>query len=280
MSGNGIANFSFTVFDEFPSHPLVSALRETFLSSMTELEQIAKGFRDFTSSPQPPEVRRTFFHSWSLTNHSAMCVSGISNRLSYLLYKNIIPEPRRARLVDAIVALNRISDEDLGANGGRLHADFFYDMATTICGDDTWKCHTYALPQAIAYQDYKNRIALKNHDIFLGILATLVHEIYTHGEVEFILPLFRQACQTQFGLSQQESRKCLAWILVHCGGTEANHFKHALKAADNFAEANDLDLENYDLGTVFKTYLQHKAAVMTGISAEITRCKMQALTSV
>jgi len=279
MSGNGIANYSFIVFDELPSHPLLSALRQAFLSSMTELEQIAKGFRDFTSSPQSPEMRRTFFHSWSMTNHSAMCVSGISNRLSYLLYKNIIPEPRRPRLVDAIVALNRISDEDLGANGGRLHADFFYDMATTLCGDDKWQRHIYALPQATAFQDYKNQISLKNRDIFLGILTTLIHEIYTHGEVEFIQPLFRQACQTQFGLSQQDSRKCLAWILVHCGGTEANHFKHALKAAVDYAEANGLDLENYGLETLFKTYLQHKAAVMTGISAEIARRKMSALTS-
>ena len=95
-----------------------------------------------------------------------------------------------SRLVDTLVSLHRIADEDLGVGNGLLHADLFYSMATTLCGDDAWQSKRYLTPEAAAFKQWKDRCALVDDDLVVGLLTTVVHEIYTHGEVEFLWPLF------------------------------------------------------------------------------------------
>ena len=96
----------------------------------------------------------------------------------------------------------------------------------------------------------------------VALLTTLAHEIYTHGEVEFILPLFRRWLAEEYGFTDAESLRTLAWISVHTGPTEKDHFFHALTASQHFAEAMNVDIADYSLDEIVETYLEKKAAVL------------------
>lgn len=225
---------------------------------------IEKSFRELTSQQQDPELLRSFFHSWSQTNNSAMTVAGLSNRLSMLIHKNQ-PVADEAQLLRSIVSLNRIVDEDLAVVGKVLHSKLFYTMATTICGDDQWLLHQYNHPNAKAFKDWKDQNSLHVKDIMIGLLTTLVHEIYTHGEVEYILPMFKTWLEETTDLSEKEQLHTLAWISVHCGPTEKNHFFFAVNAISHFAAAMQVAIEDYSLEEIISTYLARKASVMQAV---------------
>jgi len=99
-----------------------------------------------------------------------------------------------------------------------------------------------------------------------GLLITLIHEVYTHGEVEFILPLFQRWACDELGLSSEEARKVLAWISVHTGGTESAHFGHATEAVAHYCEAAGVIIDADAAAGLFETYLERKAAVMTQLT--------------
>jgi hypothetical protein len=99
----------------------------------------------------------------------------------------------------------------------------------------------------------------------IALLTTLIHEIYTHGEVEYILPKFESWLTNDYGFSDEERDKTLAWISVHCGPTEKNHFFFAVSSIFHYAKAMNVDLETYDLETIIKDYLAKKSAVMEDV---------------
>ena len=101
-------------------------------------------------------------------------------------------------------------------------------------------------------------------------LTTLVHEIYTHGEVEFILPKFDKWLRNDSDLSEQEIQRSLAWIEVHCGPTEKDHFFHAVNSVASYAKAQDIDITNYDLEEIITDYLRYKSDVMSVLENELT----------
>ena len=116
--------------------------------------------------------------SWSKTNHGAMAVAGIGNRLS-LLAREGRDEIDDEALLRAIVSLDRIVDEDLAVTHRILHSQLFYEMATGIVGDDLWLSHRHNRPEAKAFKAWKDANSLREDDLFTALLTTLVHEIYT-----------------------------------------------------------------------------------------------------
>lgn len=265
MSANdGILSLVQAAIGRVGPSPVLAPLRAAFVARAEGLLEIEAAFRAFTDQPCDELTARHFFHNWSCTNHSAMCVSGISNRMTRQMHLGQ-QLARPARLVDAVVSLNRISDEDLGVGGGKLHADLFRQMADPFCGDDSWLLQVYARPAAEAFSAYRHKTGLRNPDVMDALLMTTVHEVYTHGEVEFILPLFQARLARFSGLPERQQRLIVAWIFVHCGPTEQTHFRHAVEAVDHYVEAHGLSLEAYDLVDHFTTYLDHKIAVMADL---------------
>jgi hypothetical protein len=248
-----------------PSHIKHELLRAFPLHAMA-FRDIEDSFATLTSARQDADRLRRFFQSWSQTNNSAMTVAGISNRLTLAKYRS---EPMRdeTALLRAIVSLNRIVDEDLAVTNAVLHSQMFYAMATDIVGDDLWLLHRYLHDSARAFKAWKDRNSLRENDPMIALLTTLVHEIYTHGEVEFILPMFRRWLEVDYGRSRHDTTRTLAWISVHCGPTEKNHFFHALDAVEHYARARGLLIEDYSLAAIVETYLQKKAAVMRALYA-------------
>jgi hypothetical protein len=225
---------------------------------------IERSFIELTSTTQEPEVLNNFFHSWSQTNNSAMTVAGLSNRLTMLIHKNQ-PVQDEWQLFRSVANLNRIVDEDLAVVGRVLHSQLFYEMATGITGNDQWLLRTYNHPYAKAFKDWKDHNSLHTKDIMIGLLTTLVHEIYTHGEVEYILPKFKNWLIQSYGYTEKQCTPVLAWITVHCGPTEKNHFFYAVNAILHYVKAMGLNIEDYSLDEIVTAYVTKKSQVMESV---------------
>jgi hypothetical protein len=248
-----------------PDPSIRDSLTKGFEAAHHALSVIENCFYTVTAQRGEVDLRRTFFRSWNMTNNSAMCVSGQANRLSTLTHKASDDEARR--LLHTIAALNRITDEDLAVGSGVLHAELFYRMATYFSEGDEWMSHRFMCPQAGDFKAWRDRESLHHPDLMRGLVITLVHEIYTHSEVEFILPLFRDWAERCFELQGPDLSRKLAWISVHCQGTELRHFGHALDAVHQFLPFSDRSLDGLGLEATVKDYLTRKAACMDAIAA-------------
>ncbi|HYD68952.1 hypothetical protein [Azospirillum sp.] len=252
------------VLKDLPDVPVRAPLLKAFGSHAAEFAAIEDGFRSLTSRRHDTKTLRRFFASWSQTNNSAMTVAGISNRLTLKLHRG---EPVRdpLALLETLTALHRISDEDLAVTHKVLHSEMFYNMATGIVGDDEWLLHRYLDPSAVEFKVWKDHMSLREADVALGLMTTLSHEIYTHGEVEFILPLFTQWLIGHYDFSEEDTLRTLTWIRVHCGGTEKRHFFHALDTVAHYDRAVGIDWESCDLEGIVAQYLRKKSAVLQAL---------------
>lgn len=228
---------------------------------------IENAFRLVTEEAPCSEGLRYFFRSWSMTNNSAMCVSGLGNRLSQELATS---GQDIGALASALVSLHRISDEDLGVGTGLLHADLFYTMATMLCGDDGWQSKQYLMAEADGFKRWKDQCSLVDDDLAVGLLSTVVHEIYTHAEVEFIRPLFNSWLVTN-GWDDAARRRALLWVEVHCDGTELDHFGHALCALSSYVAGQGRQIVADEAAVIAGSYVRHKEAAMSSIAGNLRR---------
>lgn len=263
-----LADHVFPALEEVQDSRIRQSLQAAFRAEDASLATIEAAFDQLTGDFQSAEKLKYFFRGWSMTNNSAMCVSGLGNRMTMQTRDGSeLADPQA--LLQAVASLHRISDEDLGAGSATLHWDLYYRMATTICEGDDWQSHRYLTPEAEAFKRWKDRAALREKDLMQGLLTTLIHEVYTHGEVEYVEPLFQQWLATTSDFEPTERKRTLVWITCHCNGTETRHFGHAQEATLHYLRAHGLDLADYDLEGVFRDYLQRKAAVMASLSEKL-----------
>ena len=256
------------VIDQMESSHIKKQLLTYFPLQEKQFSVIENSFCALTATKQNQETLNSFFHSWSQTNNSAVTVAGLSNRLTMLIHKNK-PVVSEHDLFKTVASLNRIVDEDLAVVGRVLHSKLFYTMATNISGDDSWLSHKYLCNEAIDFKAWKDKNSLRNKDIMIGLLTTLVHEIYTHGEVEFIYPKFYSWLKEHSNLSEKEIEISLAWIQVHCGPTEKDHFFHAVNAVHSFSKAQNIAIEDYNLEDIITNYLHLKSEVMSVLEQQL-----------
>ncbi|MDG5496121.1 hypothetical protein [Niveispirillum sp. BGYR6] len=259
-----LASLILPVLQTMPDILAKKSLIETFDSSHHDFNIIEEGFRTLTSREQDREYLRRFFASWSQTNNSAMTVSGISNRLTLTLHRGEFAGDK-LELLQTLTCLHRITDEDLAVTHRILHAQLFHEMATGIVGDDAWLQTHYIDKSAVEFKKWKDHMSLRESDLALALITTLVHEIYTHGEVEFILPLFTHWLRDTYGFGERELDRAVRWIKVHCGGTEKRHFFHAVDAMNHFEKAFSIDWSRYDHAAIVRSYMQRKAAVLKAV---------------
>lgn len=267
---NNLVSIILPVIDQMVESPIKKQLLTHFPKQKEQFSIIENSFKSLTSRKQSQETLNSFFKSWSQTNNSAMTVAGLSNRMTMLVHKNQ-PIASEHDLFKAVASLNRIVDEDLAVVGRVLHSKLFYTMATSIAGDDSWLSNSYLNDEAVSFKAWKDKNSLRNKDIMIGLLTTLVHEIYTHGEVEFIIPLFESWLKRDGRFSDLEIKRSLAWISVHCGPTEKDHFFHAVDAVNSYAKALEIDILDYDLEEIITNYLHLKSKVMGTLDKELSK---------
>jgi len=256
------------VLRAMPKGVLRTSLIAAFAEEQQSLSDVESAFLKLTTRKHPPEALRKFFGSWSKTNNSAASVAGLANRIT--LAARTLSDPAKSRtLFEVCSCLQRITDEDLGALGGALHSDLFHTMATALCRDDQWLLQGNCLRSALEFKAWTDRQRLRNRDLTVGLLTTLIHEIYTHGEVEFILPLFRSWLEHHMGIPACRVSYTVAWVTVHTGNTERNHFAHAVNATHAYAATAGVALSESMATPVFQEYLARRAAVMRECAAAL-----------
>ena len=248
--------------------PLRRVLLESLMAEQESVQAIAHSFGAFLAAVQPLDVRRRFFCSWQKTNNSAMSVEGLANRMT------AEGEARVASVRDAALALfraggrmNRVADEDLGVGGQALHFELYYRMATEFAGqDDLWQSRQYCLPAAVEFKNWLDASRLRS-PVMTGIYSLLVHEGYTHAELETIHDPFHHWAASQMGLADRDARRTLAWITVHCGGIEKNHFAHSCASLAHYLEGSGAEVDLDAAGETFRNYFRLKGAVMAQLTA-------------
>ncbi len=245
------------------------SLRQTLLDSLY-MEQdyvraIGASFENFTSRKQSPQVRRQFFASWQRTNNSAMSVEGLASRITREAELAVTTGKDPSvplNLFRSAGRLNRVTDEDLGVRGQILHFELYYQMATEFSNkDDTWQSRVYCLPVASEFKSWLDSARL-DEPILNGLFSMLIHEGYTHAELELIAPMFEHWAVEIMGYERVDARRNLAWIAVHNGGTEKEHFAHSCAAFEHYCAATGVEINLKVAKQIFKKYLRSKGEVM------------------
>jgi hypothetical protein len=249
------------VLNEMHAGSLQDALTTSFSTETKALATIEECFDHLTSKAHDAEALKRFFQSWSQTNNSATCVAGLACRIT-LAARNYPDNASQLAYYRVVDSLQRITDEDFGACGEIIHAELYYRMATALCGDDSWLSKGYRNQRAQQFRDWMVKRRLRARDLLDGLLHTLIHEVYTHGEVELIHPVCQAWLPTHLGIPARDAHRILAWITVHTGGTETNHFRHATDAVEGYCEVSGQKVDPVAATELFSAYLRYKAAVM------------------
>lgn len=247
-------------------------LREVLLSSLEaereSIEAIARSFTGFVARKQSAEIRRRFFASWQKTNNSAMSVEGLANRMTADGEAKVVQGEHAdgLSLFRAAGRLNRVADEDLGVGGQTLHFELYYRMATEFTDrDDQWQSRQYCLPAAADFKNWLDASRLRA-PIIVGLFSLLVHEGYTHAELEMIAKPFQNWATRDMGLSDRDARRVLAWISVHNGGTEKAHFAHSCASLSHYLEGSGSAVDLQVAEEIFRKYFRMKGAVMAQLN--------------
>jgi hypothetical protein len=254
-------------YGQLEHEPLRDALLESLEAERESVQAIARGFAGFVQSRQAVDIRRRFFASWQKTTNSAMSVEGLANRMTSEAEAKVDTDPAHAVLLfRAAGRMNRVADDDLGVHGQPLHFELFYRMATDFSGgDDAWQSRQYCVPAALEFKAWLDASRLRS-SIMAGLYSLLVHEGYTHAEFETVETPFREWATMRLGFSDHDARRSLAWITVHNGGTEKNHFAHSCGALEHYVAGSGDTIDLNLAGETFRKYFRMKGAVMSQLS--------------
>jgi hypothetical protein len=251
-------------FSQLEHEPLRAVLLDSLRSEKESVRIIGESFAHFVQKKHDPDIRRKFFASWQRTNNSAMSVEGLANRITHEAEAatSQLDAGRVLSMFRAAGRLNRVADEDLGVGGQVQHFELFYRMATQYTdGDDRWQSRQFCLPSASEFKSWLDSSRLRD-PIMSGLFSLLIHEGYTHAELEMIAPLFSRWSTDVMGLTAKDTRRVLAWISVHNGGTEKAHFAHSCAALTHYCEGSGAKIDLDLAGQVFTEYFRRKATVM------------------
>ncbi|QBR02135.1 hypothetical protein [Paraburkholderia pallida] len=264
MTGSKLYDLAMPVFDSLENQELRATLIEVFSENIESLKNIEQVFVELTSQAHSKDALRSFFNGWTAANASIASVSGLANRVTLEARRQDTPGAAQ-QLFDVCYSLQRISDEDLGVFGGRLHSDLFHTMATTVCSDEQWMLKEYSTPSAREFKAWRDSQRL-GENLLNAMLLTLAHEIFTHAEVEFIQPLFQDWFTLYLELPPEKVSVAMAWVNVHTGGTESTHFFHAVDALEGYAAVTGLTIDRSQTKKVFRDYLSKRSIVMSDLA--------------
>jgi len=71
------------------------------------------------------------------------------------------------------------------------------------------------------------------------------------------------------GWTTEQRRRTLRWVTVHCGGTELDHFGHAVEALSHYSGGLAEVTTRRDVVDTVASYLDHKSSAMTSIAGRL-----------
>lgn len=251
---------------DLPDGELAAAVDKAFAQEQASHERIEACFERLTSRAWPRPTLERFFHGWRDTHLTSGSVAGIGCRLM-LLAEREYPENGVA-FFEAAARNARIIHEDLGLCG-ETHADLYERLATAVCDGDEWELRRNRVPSAFAFRKWVHRERVSAEDMQDGILTTIASEIYNHGEYSMIAPMFQRWLEGALGFSPREARRKLAYIMVHTGDTESDHFLFGIETLKHYCRGAGLEVDYERVSARCAEYLRRVGAAFDGIEARI-----------
>lgn len=225
------------------------ALRQTYenvLASPAAQNAAAQADRLFSTvvsfTPKnEPELRR-FAHGWSDTHVSSDLVGLLALRL------------HKIGAHQAAGDMMHVIADDIGANG-KPHRDMFATFANALCEPNGWRNPDNAVSSCTDFRRYLHQARVKAPEAE-AILTTAASEIWNVGEYTVLAEKFLPWMQNKMGLSLPEAKKANAYVQVHAGQTELDHFLCAIDAWDKLASHTKIAQPVDMAGQVMHRYLQ------------------------
>ena len=141
-------------------------------------------------------------------------------------------------------------------------------LANSVCKGDEWKLDANRINSAYEFGNWVHHQRVVA-DIETGLLTTIASEIYNHGEYTFAAPLFRAWMETLLGFSPEATRHSLAYIVVHTGTTESDHFMHGIDALKSYYAGIGMSMDYEKVTASCAEYLKRVAGAFAGIDASL-----------
>lgn len=245
-----------------PDYDLAAAVLKSFEKEELSIKQVESFFARLSSQVWPKSVLHRFFHAWRDTHLSSSSVAAMTCRLLSLADEN----SNDAHCFTAAASANsKIVHEDLGLCG-ETHANLYDRLANVVCRTDEWKLETHRVASAYQFGAWVHHERVVNN-IACGLQTTIASEIYNHGEYTFVEPLLRLWMQDLLGLSPEQTRRSLAYITVHTGSTESDHFMHGVEALKYYSSGVGTDFSYESVSATSAEYLRRVGSAFAGMNA-------------
>lgn len=237
--------------------PLVSALSDmngssAYQGNARKAERLLTGV---TTADLDQDQVNTFLNGWRSTHITALYVSGLMIRIQReATQARFQGEAMKAELLsEAAYHIGEIIAEDTGVVGAN-HNNLFDRFAKSVSGNDQWKLDQYEVPECIEFRKYVERQRTKA-PIEDAILTTAASENWNTGEYTFFAEIVEPWLQSR-GQDPQSAKNGAAYVSVHAGDTELNHFTHALKAWQLYCAAHGREADPKMAQEKFGEYAQ------------------------
>ena len=253
------------VTQQLPDRMLAEAVENAFQECLPSLHAVESYFQTLTSRRWAQPVPQQFLHGWRDTHLSAGSVAAMTCRLLTLAEEQ--PE-HMATYTKAATENAKIIHEDLGLDGGDTHANLYVRLANTVCGSNEWELNTYRTPAAYEFRKWIHQRRVLTPALEQGLLTTIASEIYNHAEYTLAAPLFEKWLQQDLGISAAQTKQALAYIVVHTGDTESDHFLHGVNALQHYLAAQGRHIDYAQVQECCVEYLQRIGRVFETFSAQ------------
>jgi hypothetical protein len=237
---------------------LADAIGSAFDHEALVIKRIESVFERLAERAWSPPTLMKFFAGWRDTHLTSSSVAALVCRL---LAQN---EQSPAFICAAQSAAN-IIHEDLGLTG-ETHHRLFERLANRMCSSDQWKLDAFAVKSARGFSQWVHHQRV-SAPIDEALITTIASEIYNHGEYTYASPLFRKWIQEQHLVPSEQIQSTLAYILVHTGATESDHFLHCVEALEKYLEGCGGQLDLTQVTSTCRRYFYKLGLAFAGIEA-------------
>jgi hypothetical protein len=210
-----------------------------------------------------------FLNGWQTVHVTALYVSGLMIRMQR--------EAREAEksgehctaelLHRAAGHIGEIIAEDTGVVG-IPHGALYERFANSIAGNDDWKLEKFSVPGCREFRAYVERGRLRA-PVEDAILLTAASENWNTGEYTHAVPVILNWLQEKGGMDRQTARRNSAYVAVHAGDTELDHFTHALKAWQLYCAAHGREASPQKAAAAFSDYARHAGEAYVALGSTL-----------
>jgi hypothetical protein len=241
---------------------LSAAIAAGFERQSGSLQIVENTFELLTSNIWTKTRLQDFFNAWRDTHLSSSSVAAIVCRL---LTESDKGTPGSYCFIEAARSIAKVIHEDLGLCG-ETHSNLYERLANRICLGDDWKLNQHRIQSAY---EFGNWVHGKRAEASLdqSLLVTISSEIYNHCEYTFIAPLFRNWMQNLLAFETDQIPRYMAYILVHTGPTESDHFLHGINSLQDYYSGVNFDLSYSAITESVAEYLVNVEKAHRGINS-------------